>query len=462
MAGIDSYTKLMLHNNLSGGKTFTDSSSSAHNVTGEGDAVLSTVQKKFGNTGLVLDGTNDDLVVPSSTDFDFGTGNFTLDCWCRRTTTDSGSDTIFSRYLSSNNQLFLDVNLGKFRFFFQNAGLGVTITGTTTLAIDTWYHVAVVRTGSTWKLFVNGAQEGGDQTSTESVNNLTGQDFYIGGWGGGSLYKFEGYLDEVRISDSARWTADFTVPSAEYSSDVNTKLLLHLNADPTVFVDSSDSAHTITANGDAIIDSSQYKFGGASGAFDGVGDYVSAPDSDDWAFGANDFTVDLWVRITSRTANVGFWSQVVDSNNRINLLLNTSNYLIFNAFSGGSTQAYYYCTWNPTLDTWYHLAIVRDSTIIKMFIDGVLQSATESTAIGSTTLANLAAPFCVGRAHDGTDYRYLDGYVDEVRVSNGIARWTSSFTPPTEEYTSLSFVLPFIHSRNVSPINKVPSDVLVW
>ncbi|RLF30320.1 MAG: hypothetical protein DRN14_00255 [Thermoplasmata archaeon] len=405
---------------------------------------------------MVLDGTNDDLVVASSTDFDFGTGDFTLDCWCRRTTTDSGGDTIFSRYLSSNNQLFLDVNLGKFRFFFQNAGVGVIITGTTTLAIDTWYHVAVVRTGSTWKLFVNGTQEGGDQTSTESVNNLTGQDFYIGGWSGGSLYKFEGYLDEVRISDSARWTAGFTVPSAEYSSDANTKLLLHLNGGATTFVDDSFSPHTVTANGDAQIDSSQYKFGGASGKFDGTGDYLTVLDSDDW-YHSGDFTWDCWVRFNGTPTSAVFIAQYQDASNLLRFDYNTTNGLEFSIYSGGVWVLDMYRAWTPSADTWHHVAVVRSGSTWYLFADG-LQLGTTATYAG---YPNLAGSLYIGQVGDGTNY--FNGWIDEVRISNGIARWTADFTVPTEEYSALAVLLNKRERHRIArPIDRIPSDVLVW
>ncbi len=102
-------------------------------------------------------------------------------------------------------------------------------------------------------------------------------------------------------------------------SDPNTKLLLHMDGSngSTNFVDSAQS-RSVTANGNAQISTSQYKFGGASGYFDGSGDYLTVPDSSDWTFGTGDFTIDLWVRFSalqdssfvSQTylASPGYWT----------------------------------------------------------------------------------------------------------------------------------------------------------
>ena len=83
--------------------------------------------------------------------------------------------------------------------------------------------------------------------------------------------------------------------------DVNTLLLLHCNgADTsTTFIDSSRSHKTVTPNGNSQIDTAQSKFGGASSLFDGTGDYLSVPDSEDWNFGTGSFTFDFWVRFNA-------------------------------------------------------------------------------------------------------------------------------------------------------------------
>ena len=99
--------------------------------------------------------------------------------------------------------------------------------------------------------------------------------------------------------------------------DNYTKLLLHFDGTDgsTTFVDSSPSGKTVTAVGNAQIDTAQYKFGGASGLFDGNGDYLSVPDSDDWYFGTGDFTIDAWARFANANVCHCICAQRADDNN---------------------------------------------------------------------------------------------------------------------------------------------------
>jgi hypothetical protein len=221
--------------------------------------------------------------------------------------------------------------------------------------------------------------------------------------------------------------------------DTYTKLLLHMDgtAGSQTFVDSSPQAHSITANGNARIDTAQSGFGGASGLFDGDGDYLSLADSDDWNFGSGAFTVDFWIRWNSLPAPntwMEIYSQTVDDNNRIHLTLNlnaqgTTQTLLFESSSGGSTV----CTfgYNPTFaaGTWYHIAIVRSGNTWYIFENGKLKATTTN----SGTLPDLAASLFIGRYRTG-DARDFNGWLDEFRISKGVARWTSNFTPPTAPY----------------------------
>ena len=102
-----------------------------------------------------------------------------------------------------------------------------SITGTTNLVADTWYHVAVSRSGSTTKLFLNGTQEGSDLT--DSTNYGSTRPIKIGANLNGGA-EFTGHIDEVRVSNSARYTANFTAPTGIHQGDANTKLLLTLMA----------------------------------------------------------------------------------------------------------------------------------------------------------------------------------------------------------------------------------------
>ena len=178
--------------------------------------------------------------------------------------------------------------------------------------------------------------------------------------------------------------------------------------------------------------SAQYKFAqlGRSIYFDGNSDYLTLEDSADWDFGAGDFTIDCWVRFNSSTASQTIVEQWQDDNNEWYFQASTgSDLLIFQQIVGGVYDANYYCSWTPSDNTWYHLALVRSGTTCKMFIDGVSQSVTAGTTWG--TLTALSGTLYIGALKQAASfYNYFDGYMSCLRITKGTALWTSNFTPP--------------------------------
>lgn len=230
--------------------------------------------------------------------------------------------------------------------------------------------------------------------------------------------------------------------------DSYTKLMLHMDGSDasTTFTDSSSSAKTITVNGNAQIDTAQSVFGGASALFDGSGDYATAVDSADWYFGNGNFTIDFRIRfagLPSSGAVAGFVTQ--DSNNS-----NVSFACDFYNSSGGLLRFYYSTNgtnylggynygWTPTLNTWYHVAYVRNGTSLTIYLNGVAVGTPIN--IGTSTLFDSTALLTVGGYTYGTGNFALNGWIDELRISKGIARWTSNFTPPTVAYSVDSVAL---------------------
>lgn len=223
-------------------------------------------------------------------------------------------------------------------------------------------------------------------------------------------------------------------------------LLLHCNgADAsTTFVDNSNSNHTVTANGNAQVDTAQSKFGGASAYFDGTGDYLSAGDSDNWQLDAgsdsNSWTIDFWVRFNGDPGanDAGFVQQRVDNDNFWSIQVSNGNELNFRVRSGGSNIVDINQSWNPADATWYHVAVVKNgATGYMFFIDG--------TQIGSTTTDTSTIPNFVGGIRIGSVLGTSGSeasepmWVDELRISKGIARWTTNFTPPVAPYNRPPF-----------------------
>jgi len=219
-------------------------------------------------------------------------------------------------------------------------------------------------------------------------------------------------------------------------NDSYTKLLLHCNGvdESTTFTDDSASSHTITANGDAQIDTAQKKFGTGAILLDGTGDYLSIPDSSDWDFGSGDFTIDFWIRFNAFvTGYNGIFDQFANTRAWA-CSYHTSDGLYFNWSTNGSSVSGEPRAWTASLNTWYHIAIVRNGTVVKLFVDGTQLGS--DVSIGTDIIYNSNVALFIGAYHTGdiTTDGYINGWMDEIRISKGIARWTSNFTPYTSEY----------------------------
>jgi len=220
--------------------------------------------------------------------------------------------------------------------------------------------------------------------------------------------------------------------------DSSTVLLMHCAGlhGGTTFTDSSTTPHTpVGGGGDE--QTSQYwkKFGTASLALDGTGDYVTIPDSADFDMDTGDFTIDFWIRANDLdTSYDGVFSQRADDNNKVEVYakrLLGALYINFIVTSGGSELINALGVDDVLAEQAIpiHVAIVK-STDTKIYLNGNLVE-TDTT---SYTYPDIAGAFEIGRAYTGAAWVYLDGNLDEIRISKGIARWTSDFSVPTSPY----------------------------
>jgi hypothetical protein len=198
---------LLLHMN---GTALVDSSRFARAFgVGFGSQVsLSSEHRKFGDASLktVAVFNNVSLIITDpSTDFALADEDFTIEAWVRPTTL-SGRHGIAD--FGPNNHFILEVSdASKFRVFLWNGGGFAIISGTTTVATNTWYHVAVTRSGTTLKLWVNGVEEASAGSATGPPSSSYG--VRIGATAAG---QFVGFTDEFRITRQARYTETFSVP----------------------------------------------------------------------------------------------------------------------------------------------------------------------------------------------------------------------------------------------------------
>ena len=201
---------LLLHADGSNGSTtFTDDSANNFASTAGGNAQLSTAQYKYGSSSILCDGSGDFVRTPANAAFTFGLDNFTVEFWLRLDASFSFAAATYLLTFGTGN--YLGILSSTFRW--RSSGGTNFITGTLTPVVETWYHVALVRSGGGTKLFIDGTQDGSTYVAgTDFTNNQI--TFGASGTGTNSLF---GCMDDVRVTKGvARYTANFTPPATPF------------------------------------------------------------------------------------------------------------------------------------------------------------------------------------------------------------------------------------------------------
>jgi hypothetical protein len=271
------------------------------------------------------------------------------------------------------------------------------------------------------------ADSGHDHSTSKAINFIGG--ISTAGANKGDILYYNG-------TTWATLTSGANATKLTVNFDTYSKLISHFDgaSGDTAYI--AATGQTSTFVGTAQLDSSQYKFGTTSLLVDGNSDYITLPDSTDWSFGAGDFTVDFWVNFNNTSDTQLLLGQYADNNNCWYLQkANSGNKLAMSFYSAAGGRGYFLLTnnWSPNTLTWYHLAFVRSGSSGFIFINGVSQNVTLITGWGN--VGDIAANLTVGAAifNTGTTY-YLNGWIDEVRISKGIARWITDFSVPTSPY----------------------------
>ena len=408
------------------------------------NAQLDAAQSVFDSASLLLDGTGDYITFPQSTDFDFGSGDFTVECWARWSADPTTTpETFVSKWTStaSARSWSFGINNNLLRFSYSTNGVANGTFYDSTAAFDPvadqWYHVAASRRSGALRFFVDGVRIGDDVAASAAffTANTT---LYVG-----AIFEtvvsqeFTGWIDSVRVTKgTALYVHSFDVPHRAFVAPVPAALLANFNgldgiASPPGYTSEDAGLRPATFVGNAQLDTALKKFGGSALLLDGAGDYVTFPDSTDWDFGTGDYTLECWVRFNGDpgTAQMALLSHETPTTNRswrVELLSNTLRVLV--STTGSNTIVATNPAWNPVGDQWYHVVVVRRSGTIKTFVDGVQLS---SAADANNYFAS-ASPMSVGALADGSFP--LNGTIDGVRVVKGTALyWVGSpttFTVP--------------------------------
>ena len=349
-----------------------------------------------------FDGSGDGLSVAGASFA--AAGNFTLETWFYPTSFASNSLGLAIGNESSGRQVFYTNTSGT--ILRDQYGVGSTAFSAT-VALNQWQHIAFVRSGTTLTCYLNGVASG-----TQTVSGT------FGNANGFRIDPTNAYLSNTRyVNGTAVYTANFTPPTAPVTAITNTSLLL--NFTNAGIVDASAKNDLVTV-GNAQISTAQSKFGGSSMYFDGSGDYLIIPDSAEFDFGTGNFTIEAWVyhTISSGTSQAYFTHATGGfgfSRNNAGALV-ASQASVADITSGGSIP----------LNAWTHIAVCRTGTSLSIFINGTAAS----TVTNNTNFNGTTAPQ-VGAAGGSL---LMNGYINDLRITKGVARYTANFTPPTAPF----------------------------
>ena len=228
-----------------------------------------------------------------------------------------------------------------------------------------------------------------------------------------------------------RWSPGYAAVDADFD---NVSLLLHGDGTngSTTIVDNSPTPKTVTTVGDAQISTAQSKFGGASVLFDGTGDYLSIANNAYFSFGSGDFTIEFWAYTTSATFPQTFVAKWGSTG--------------FEEwyFGVGTSYGFYIHDGSITLalplnsistNQWVHLAVTRSGSDFRLFVDGTQSGSTYTSAASITTRTSEVR---VGDDDFGANPPFT-GYIDELRITKGVARYTGNFTPPTAAFADAQY-----------------------
>jgi len=273
---------------------------------------------------------------------------------------------------------------------------------------------------------------GGGSTPVVSVASLNNQTI---------LYNFsssqEATITGLTLTNN-NWGINVVEEWNNVSGDIyypSCSLLMHFSGsnNSTTFIDNSPNNLTVTSNNGAKITSSISKFGGTSGFFDGTNDYLSIASNSVFDLTGN-YTIEFWAYSSNFGAggylHRGFYSTTSQTWAGLSFSIRGIGAIRFYFYATNNTNEQYVDVSAPSSNTWHHFAMVKSGTTGTVYIDGTLAGTVNSLntpAVSSQTLR-------IGVWDYSASSEYFNGYIDEIRITKGIARYTGNFTVPTSAF----------------------------
>lgn len=468
-------TVLLLHMDT----LFDASCAQEKQVSLTGAATLTTAEKRFGSASLAPGGgasATNGLAVYSHQDLDFGAGNFCIEMWARKTAS-ANTEQLFLYPMSAGNFGVTVTSAGNLVVAWRSSG-GTVNSASIAFPLNQWNHVALVRFGTAFRLYLNGTLQDsssvpGGSSATVNLANSTSSIFFGRPVSAGPCWN--GHIDEVRITrGTPRYTSNFTLQTVEFCgasepADVcvpdqyyscgptndpfwgGVALLLRMDGanGSTSFVDSSPAQRAMVANPPAAISTAQSRFGGSSGAFDGGTALVSTANSADFDFGSGDFTVEAWIYISGNSPPdqdglrgaciCSAWASTAVNGWAFNIIgssTTTGTGLALDTWgtaAGNGTL----CRFAATIQqgVWHHVAACIRGGTRSAYLNGVpLTPAVQTVGAGFVAANTHGNQLTIGRTVNTGYLAPLNGFIDELRITRGVARYTNGFNVPAASF----------------------------
>lgn len=460
-------TSLLLNFNGANNSTvFTDSSGNNRTITKTGSPIISTANSKFGGSSAYFNGSS----YLTATIPDGIPASWTIEFWYRKTA-DSGW--IFSCRPNGSCD-GIDI-----RHDLQVTTCGNVMIGGTTLELNRWYHVAIMRLNSlTVYRMIDGSLNGSGSTGNIMTTNST---FYIGGSPNGNIGYLTGYLDDFRISNSLQYDQSINNPipdgtpqisylrptregqlvfAASVTNEVTTakcyvsvgpqgetfwqydSLIMNMDGlnNSQYFADHSKYYNTITAIGNARLVTSTGITNSTSLYLDGLSN-LKIP-NDPFRFGTSNFTFEFWVNVDAtqpKSYPYLFASSIYNSGGGFIIYLpgpgtawGGTDRLYFQSSTSGAAGPNMQSTSAFKGQGWKHVAITRNGSTFRLFVNGVQEATVTNSTANFTGATSPGSYLGAGISGAGVDANtWTKGYIDLLRVTKGACRYTSNFTPPT-------------------------------
>ena len=322
------------------------------------------------------------------TDYAFSNANdFTIEMWFNATDLPGSDMLLYDARVANGAYPAVILNSANKILWYVNTGARITSRA---LTVGKWYHLAIVRSGSSTTMYLDGLREG--DVYSDTINYLHGDiNISLNQPSGGQ--QFRGFIHGLNILNGV---AKYTSNTATTYSPVST-------------------VGTQSANGHSVF-------------FDGDGDYLTIPDSTNLRMGTSNFTIEFWTNLNAKSGYTTFFDKGYTNSGGI-LLQSNNNASDIRVFLNGSGVDITSSSSIP-LNAWTHVALVRNSGTVTLYFNGVsVGTASASDDLNSTDVVQ------IGR---GSTSYYLNGYLSNYRIVKGTALYTSSFEPSTSPFTTTS------------------------